>query len=267
MIKSLFVTGLFIFISSCGSGGGDSGGGSDSSLGGSTSRMVVVGNHLYMLNKLVSNASEDSPSRWAKSAIDVYSVSNPEAPSRLAQVELDIDPETLYSDGIRLFVGASTGVSIFNLDDPGLPEQVGTITHFRSCDPVVVENSLAYVTLRTNGRGCGSGSLNELQILDLAEITAPTKISSFAMDAPWGLGVYSNRAYVCDGASGLKILDVTDPLSLAEVTRMSDEVCFDLIVSSEGLIATGVSGVSQYRLVDGSTAAPVLMSRIPIKSE
>ena len=58
--------------------------------------------------------------------------------------------------------------------------------HARSCDPVVVDDTLAYITLRT-GTNCG-GNLNVLDVVNIKNINKPVTVMSYAMTNPHGLG-------------------------------------------------------------------------------
>ncbi len=77
-------------------------------------------------------------------------------------------------------------------------------THATSCDPVIVDDTLAYITLRS-GNACG-GSLNSLDVINIMNLESPTLVMSYPMANPHGLGKHGDLLFICDGNSGLKIL-------------------------------------------------------------
>ena len=108
--------------------------------GGSLARFTIVGNYLYVAD-------------YAR--LQTFDISDP---SKLVQVNdrtLGFDIETLFPYKDKLFVGAATGMYLLSLADPAKPLLLGSVAHLRSCDPVVANDSVAFVTLRGSGR-CGA---------------------------------------------------------------------------------------------------------------
>jgi len=66
---------------------------------------------------------------------------------------------------------------------------------------------------------------------------------------PRGLGIYGDTLLVCD--NGLKVLDVSDPLSLELLDVDEDFDAFDLIPYGDLIIAVSEDGLSQYRFRNG----------------
>jgi hypothetical protein len=60
--------------------------------------------------------------------------------------------------------------------------------HARSCDPVVVDDTLDYITLRS-GTTCDS-ILNNLEILNVKDISKPVLVVLYGMTNPHGLFSY-----------------------------------------------------------------------------
>ena len=60
-----------------------------------------------------------------------------------------------YLFTIRIFfIGARNGMYIYDINNPFSPQLVSQYSHFMSCDPVVVDDNFAYITLRA-GNFCG----------------------------------------------------------------------------------------------------------------
>jgi hypothetical protein len=245
-------------------GGGSGGSTSVAALTGSTARFAVVGEHLYVLNRRTTDDAAPSSHVWSwerTDCIDTFSLADPAVPSKVQRTDLLEDSETLFAAGSNLFVGGSSSMQIVSIATPEAPALVSTTSHFPAKDPVVVSGDTAYVTLRSQ-----SGlQQNELQIYDLTNLASPTRIGSFAMTAPWGLSVRHDRAYVCDGSAGLRVLSVATPSAVQQVAQVDTNICFDALTTDTHLVTTGAAGVVQYQ-IDPASDAPVQLSTIPLQS-
>jgi hypothetical protein len=114
----------------------------------------------------------------------------------------------------------------------------------------VVQGEYAFVTLKSNSR-CG-GTENVLEVINIAEPDHPRLESRVPMFAPTGLAVHENQLFVCDGAAGLKVFDIIDPLHPQLIETMLGQNCNDLIPHEELLIATAADGIWQYRMEQSS---------------
>lgn len=273
MTDRMLAIGLLLLIGGCGEGGG--GGLAGSGVSGSTSRFAIVGEHLYVLNQFKSvndDDQDDDQDRFFSprltDSLDTFSLENRETPAMVDRMVINrATPETLHAVGENLFVGTSSGMQIVSLSDPAKPTTLSFTGHFTARDPVVVSGTTAYVTLRTGEATVSSAfnrSSNELQIYDVQNLENPVQLSTFAMTAPWGLGVRHGRAYICDGSSGLRVLTVADPLKVQPVAAVETDICFDLIVTESLLVSTGLGGVTQYR-IDPATNQPVQLSKIALQ--
>lgn len=149
---------------------------------------------------------------------------------------------------------------ISNADDP---QKKSTFWHIKSCDPVVVEGKYAYVTLRSNTT-C-NGNINELQVIDVSDVTAPRHLNTYAMKNPHGLGIDNNTLFVCDGDDGLKIYDASDKNRISENLRAhyKDIQAFDVIPFNKVAMMIGEDGLYQYDYSDLYNIR--LMSKINLK--
>ena len=132
---------------------------------------------------------------------------------------------------------------IYNIDNPETPTYVSDVEHFTACDPVVSNDTHAFVTLHTN-IGCGT-DINVLEIYDVTEVTNPILISSRNLTKPIGLGLYGNYLFVCDDE--VKVFDVSNPENSSLVTSV-DVNAFDVIINQGRLILIGENGLYQYNL-------------------
>lgn len=204
-------------------------GDSTSGKGGSTARFAIDGDTLYT----ISGAT-----------LKLFDISEAANPKSGVVVSVAEDIETLFAVGEYLFIGAQTGMHIYDNTLAGFPTYVSSLVHARSCDPVIVSGSYAYLTLR-GGTTCG-GFSNELEIIDVSDIQNPVLLGTFPMNAPRGLGMLNDKLYVCD-AAGLNIFTAADAPNIALLGVREDIRCEDVIPHNDVLITTGAGAVSQFK--------------------
>ncbi|MBN1387831.1 MAG: hypothetical protein JW965_05245 [Bacteroidales bacterium] len=180
-------------------------------------------------------------------------------------VEVSRDMETLYRLGDKLFIGTTTGMLIYGLNNPDKPVFLSSYDHITACDPVVTDGTYAYVTLRTGNR-CG-GNQNLLEVIDISSITNPYLVKSYPMYNPHGLGIEGDLLFICDGAAGLKIYDRTDPLGILnnQLAHFPDIDTYDVIPLDGILMLIGEDGIYQYDYTDIQNI--VLISHLLIAGE
>jgi hypothetical protein len=71
-------------------------------------------------------------------------------------------------------------------------------------------------------------------------------IKSYAMQEPYGLGIDGSTLFLCDGAAGLKIYDVTDDESIILIKHFPDNETFDVILGAGLALVIGPGGLRQY---------------------
>ena len=159
--------------------------------------------------------------------------------------------ETMFLSGKYMFLGTSNGMLIYDLSDPMKPVYLSAFWHATGCDPVVVQNNRAYVTLRS-GVTCANRSTNELSVLDITDVKVPVLLRSYGMDNPHGLGISDDILFVCDGNSGLKVYNVANPL-LVDVNLLAKFPginAYDVIPLNKSLLMIGSDGFYQYDYTD-----------------
>jgi hypothetical protein len=214
--------------------------------GGSMARFAITGDNLYVVT------NQD---------LMVFDVSNPDKPFDIGSLPVGFGIETIFPYKNYLFIGSQTGMFVYDNSNPNRPKRKSEFTHLRSCDPVVVRDTLAFVTLR-GGTRCG-GFTNQLDILSIKDIDNPHLIATFPMTSPYGLGIDGNKLFICDGDDGLKIYDVEDPKDIFRVAQYKDINAYDVIPRQGVLIMIGSDGLYQYDYtVQGK---PALLSKIEVK--
>src|SRR5690606_2672021 len=123
---------------------------------------------------------------------------------------------------------------------------VSSLSHARGCDPVVVQDDYAYVTVRSGG-DCG-GDINQLDVIDVSNISNPILKKSFAMKNPHGLGIDGNTLFICDGDAGLKVFDGTNPLTVGNelLHQFKNIQATDIIPYNNVAMVIGDDGIYQY---------------------
>jgi hypothetical protein len=214
---------------------GSTTGASTAGVGGSMARFGLTGNSLV--------------------SVDTYSYYNfdltdPNNPKLSSKSYLNSNVETMFLYGKYMFLGTRNGMLVYDLSDVNKPLYVSQFWHATGCDPVVVQNNRAYITIR-GGNMCNS-SINRLDVLDVTNILKPALLRSYNMDNPYGLGISDNILFVCDGTSGLKVYDATDPLLVAEHQLASFPAihAFDVIPLGKSLLMIGSDGFYQYDYSD-----------------
>lgn len=214
----------------------DAGGGNapQSGTGGSFARFTINGNHLYAIDY-----SQMYP-------FDITNVADPIYLNNPVYVGWNI--ETVFPYENNIFIGSQEGMFIYSLVDPTEPLFVSEFTHARACDPVVVENDIAYVTLR-DGNNC-NGFQNQLDVIDVSNLNNPSLIKSYDMRRPHGLGIDNGTLFVCDGPDGLKIFDAENPSELNEIEHYENLIAVDVIPFQNRAFLIGEEGFVLYDYSD-----------------
>ncbi len=164
--------------------------------------------------------------------------------------------ETLFKQGEYLFIGSTNGMYVVDATDEFNPEFLSAFSHATSCDPVVVDGTIAYITLR-GGTTCNASIPDQINVIDISNMANPTLISTYLMSQPMGLGVRNNAIYVCSGnGGGLNVFDASDHSALRLKNTYPDDVT-DVIVLDSHLIAVGKNKIIQYSYGDGFTLQPI----------
>lgn len=133
---------------------------------------------------------------------------------------------------------------IYSLEDPSVPVFMSQIQHVMGCDPVVVANDIAYVTIR-GGNMCGQNE-NQLEVLGVSDKANPQLLKIYEMQSPYGLCFWNDKLFVCEGNAGLKVYDATNTPELVLINHFEDLEAFDVIPLKNVLILIGGNVLRQY---------------------
>lgn len=203
------------------------------STAGSMTRFLPVDRYLYTINF---------------NELILFNIEENYQPNRFARLDTGTQAETLFQLNDLLFVGSTTGMLMYDVANPANPEYLNSIDHFRSCDPVVADESYAYVTLR-GGTNCFTQA-NELQIIDIQNPSELSVVSRQALYNPHGLALWNDYLFVCDGSAGLKIIDVSDREEPEILSSENIPFAYDIIIDYPNAMVVGESILYQYDLTN-----------------
>jgi hypothetical protein len=204
---------------------------SGTGIGGSMARFGIKDNILYLLDG---------------SNINLLDITVKGTPALLSEKYAGGGIETMFISGNSMFLGTTTGLLIYDITNPLTLVKKSSYNHVRSCDPVVVDDTLAYVTLR-NGGPCGIAT-SSLDVVNIKNLSAPVLVRSYPMTNPYGLGKHGDLLFICDGTAGLKIYNASNARNISSnlIYSYPDIKAFDAIPIGNILLLIGDDGLYQY---------------------
>ncbi len=217
-------------------------------VGGSMARFTISNNTLYVVDDF---------------NLRRFNISSPSSPVSTGTSYIGRNIETIFPYNNRLFIGSTNGMFIYDISNPDNPTYVSTYIHGTACDPVVVDDNYAYITLRS-GTPCNT-SLNQLEVVNIQNITNPTLSHTVLMSNPHGLGKDGSALFICDGTAGLKVMDATNPVAIPStpVVHVSNIQATDVIPFNKKLLMISDDGLYQYDYTNVQNIN--MLSRIPVE--
>jgi len=211
---------------------------------GSLARFTILNDHLYT----VDNQN-----------LNVFNITNNENPIFVNSINVGFNIETLFSYKTYLYIGSRNGMFIYDANSVETPQLLSSVQHFTACDPVIANETYAFVTLK-GGNQCGA-DLNVLEVYDVSDVTNPLLISQRNLSGPVGMGFYGDYLFVCDDE--VKIFDISDPENM-NLAHAIDTESFDVIIQQDLLILIGANGVYQYSLDPDDIQNETLLSTLTL---
>jgi hypothetical protein len=220
-----------------------------SGTGGSMARFALYSNYLYTVGQ---------------NDLHLFNISAPAKPKDFATINIGWGIETIFPYKDKLFIGSNTGMFIYDNSNPATPKQLSVFQHGRACDPVVVDENTAYVTIRT-GTAC-NGTQNQLDIVDIKDPASPQLLKSYQMENPHGLSIDSPTLYLCEGDHGLKVFNAEDKMAIDknQLAYFKDMHAYDVISLGKTLLVIGKDGFYQYDSTDPKNLK--LLSKILVQT-
>ncbi len=223
-----FSTGL-VYMTYPGSGGAQAMSYSSSGIGisGSLARFALENNRLYTVST---------------NDLKVFNTTVASSPSFVTTVLLQQgNIETIFPYKNKLFIGAQSGMFIYDASNPDKPQKYSQFTHARVCDPVIADDKYAYVTL-SGGTLCG-GYTNQLDVVDISNLSSPSLVKSYALTSPKGLSKDGNLLLICDGKDGLKIMNAANASQVSLIKQVPGFEATDVIALQGIAIAVAKDGL------------------------
>ena len=231
-MRNIYILFLLITLISCNKSVLDSSNsGSQNGTGGSLARFTLSGNYLYTV--------EDE-------TLSTYDVTNASSPVLKNTLQIGNNIETIYPYKNNLFIGSQNGMFIYDISNPATPKYSGSASHVRSCDPVVANDTAAFVTLRGSGF-CGTAT-DGLYIYNVKNLLNPQLIKMVDLSTPYGLGLKDSTLFVCRGTNGLSVLNVKNINSPVEVQTIPGHDLRDVIPYNDLLICYVADGIALYNI-------------------
>lgn len=213
-----------------------SGSGTTFGIGGSMARFGLYDSYLYVVDQ---------------SNLHILDITETDNPQDIGKQNVGWDVETMFIYDDHMFFGTQSGMRIFSLEVATVPTYVSDFWHITSCDPVVISDGYAYITLR-GGNDCGS-TVNRLDVLQLSsDYVDNTLVGSYPLHGPYGLGIDDEVLFVCDGDAGLKVYDVSDKTQINNhmISSFPGINAYDVIPFEDYLFMIGDDGFYQYDYSD-----------------
>lgn len=198
---------------------------------GSMARFAAVDNYMYAVT------TRD---------LNVIDISNAPDPQFIKKKSIGWDIETIFPYNNKLYIGAGSSMSVYDLTDPLNPSQLSFNGHWCSGDPVVADDKYAYVTLH-EANVCGS-KINQLEIYDLANPTSPRLVNTYPLTNPQGLSKDGGLLFICD--DGLKIYTATSTGSVQLLKHLKAAGTYDVIAQNGLALVVAKDGLYQYDYSD-----------------
>jgi hypothetical protein len=211
---------------------------SSDGVGGSLARFALVGSKMYVVTN---------------QALKTFDITNPKQLQVVDTVELGFrdDIETIFAFDKNLFIGSRSALHIYKIDANGIPRFGSVTTHSWACDPVVANDSFAFVTTRNGGRNCRfqtNSFANQLIVYDVKDIKNPKQMIVVNLTFPNGVGLDKNLLFVCD--KGVKMFDVSNPLKPVQRKYFEDIDANDVIPLNGQLLVVGTQKLTQIDYKD-----------------
>lgn len=212
------------------SNGGNNGG---SGKGGSLARFTIVNNYLYTVDE---------------SFLSVFDISNQSNPIFKNKIQIGFNVEAIFPFKNKLFIASNTSMYIYSLQNPESPNYEAQAQHLNGCDPVVANDSIAFLTIH-GGNRCGS-NINQLQVYNIKNMVYPQFITSIDMTNPFGLGLQDNTLFVCDNGTGMRVFDVTNQSNPTPISIITGEKFVDVIPMGNYMICMLTDGVAFFDITN-----------------
>lgn len=206
------------------------GGGVTTGINGSMARFALKNDYLYTVST---------------NDLKVFGLQNADQPQQLNTEPIGWGIETIYPFKDQLFIGSNTGMFIYSVQNPAVPQKTGSFNHAFACDPVIADDTHAYVTLRI-GTTCRAANANQLDVINISNLQSPSLLKTYPLTNPHGLSKDGNLLFVCDGKDGLRVYNASNPTNLSLVKHIKGFDAYDVIAWNGNALVVTKTALLQF---------------------
>jgi hypothetical protein len=191
----------------------------------SASSVQVVGNLAYLVSRL---------SYYGSSDLQIIDISNPASPIFKGSYDTPGEAYSVKVVGNLAYIAdGDSGLQIIDISNPASPTFKGSYDTPDVATNVKIVGNLAYIADNSSG----------VQIVDISNPTKPTFKGSYDTPGfTWNVEIAGNLAYVADGYS-LQIIDISNPPPFKGSYKIPGEAYSVKIVGNLAYIADYASGL------------------------
>ncbi len=209
---------------------------------GSLARFIIKDGYMYSLNQYEVLTFELQPDG---------------APILRSELVLDYGLETIIEYGNLLYIGSRIGLYILDISNPQEPVLLSKTERsdnlIGGCDPVVVQDSFAYSTVKIINEACGlRNTRSALLVYNVEDPTAPEEVGQYDLNEPNGLGYKGNTLFICDeGDDRVILVDISDPRALLfRDIELEIKDPIDLIIHGDRMVVSTRTAFQFYDILD-----------------
>jgi len=202
-------------------------------------RFSIVNKYIYEVNK---------------NYLMVYEIVNADTTKliyclTLTRYESGKTVKNIFSYKNYLLFSTNSGVLIYNLKNPEVPEYVSEINYMTSRYLVVTNDVVAYLILNSDLEF--NREINQLDIIDIRNISQPKIVKTIHIPSLTGLSLNGDFLFVFD-FNKLIIFDIENPYNPEFIQKIDIDRPNDIITknSNNNLIITSLDGIYQFDYSD-----------------
>lgn len=218
----------------------------DGEIVGKYKTLVAVDNFLYAVNH---------------TELVTFDMTDKENPVEIDKKDVGVDIENLYHVDRALFIGSQTNLHIYQIAENGIPTKKSDTPYIRfgeeitTCDPVIAEQDVAYVTLTSSFwnrvNGCPTlVTINELRAYDVQDLENPQLKGVYQLSNPMGLSIDGDYLFVSDGDAGVAIFEVDHEGFATLINEIPNVPTYDLSAQNNKLLVVSEDEIRQYDYSD-----------------
>ncbi len=214
-----------------------------STFSGSYAKMLTKGEFLYIVNSF---------------ELITVSIQEKSMPLVIHRQELDFGLESIFIAGDLMVIGSTSSLYIYTIQENGIPTLLSQTEYLSNdinpCDPVVVKDSFAFVTLSSastsTDRCFRPISVNELRVYNIFDLNNPQLVSTYQMEEPKGLGIDDFWLFICEKENGLKVYNTQNIEDIQLIHHFEGFETYDVIPLNGLLIVVGPDNLYQFDYSD-----------------